>query len=151
MKNSLAFFSGILYRNFITYSHQRLEEMGLSSGLLYFVLYIGKHPGCSPGELAEKLQMDSGHTTRSVDKLVNSAFVIREKSLEDKRKYILNLTEKGQQVFQLSYDLFEEWDQMAMAGLSKEESDLLNDLVKRVLRQCGESNNNGCNYYMRGE
>lgn len=33
-----------LHREFAAYTTQRLQELGLSFGLIYFVIYVGKHP-----------------------------------------------------------------------------------------------------------
>ena len=37
-----------LYREFAAYTTQRLQELGLSFVLIYFVIYVGKHPDCTP-------------------------------------------------------------------------------------------------------
>ena len=39
-----------LHREFAAYTTQRLQELGLSFGMIYFVLYVGKHPDCTPSE-----------------------------------------------------------------------------------------------------
>ena len=44
-----------LYREFAAYTTQRLQELGLSFGLIYFVIYVGKHPDCTPSELTKAL------------------------------------------------------------------------------------------------
>ena len=35
-----------LHRRFAAYTTQRLQELGLSFGMMYFVIYVGKHPDC---------------------------------------------------------------------------------------------------------
>ena len=37
-----------LHRRFAAYTTQRLQELGLSFGMMYFIIYVGKHPGCTP-------------------------------------------------------------------------------------------------------
>lgn len=64
MEQTLAFDINLLRGDFIQFCAQRLKELGLSQGLLYFLLYVGRHPGCSAGELASVIGADSGHTTR---------------------------------------------------------------------------------------
>ena len=43
-----------LHRRFAAYTTQRLQELGLSFGMMYFVIYVGKHPGCTPSELTQR-------------------------------------------------------------------------------------------------
>lgn len=42
-----------LHKEFAAYTTQRLQELGLSFGLIYFVIYVGKHPDCTPSELTK--------------------------------------------------------------------------------------------------
>ena len=37
-----------LHRAFAAYTSQRLQELGLNFGQMYFILYVGKHPDCTP-------------------------------------------------------------------------------------------------------
>ena len=45
-EQSLAFFTTLLNKDFTNYCNRRLAEAGLLQGQLYFILYVGKHPGC---------------------------------------------------------------------------------------------------------
>ena len=55
MMQSLAFHVSVLRKDFSNYCGEKLGEMGLTPGLLYFVTYVARHPGCSPKELAREL------------------------------------------------------------------------------------------------
>ena len=46
-----------LHKEFAAYTTQRLQELGLSFGLIYFVIYVGKHPDCTPSELTKDLHL----------------------------------------------------------------------------------------------
>ena len=81
-----------LHRRFAAYTTQRLQELGLSFGMMYFIIYVGKHPGCTPSELTQRLHLDWGHSQRSLTKLAEDGFLTKEKS---GRSYHLELTEKG--------------------------------------------------------
>ena len=123
----------LLRKDFTEYCGQKLSEQGLSQGLLYFILYIGKHPGCSPGELSRSLQMDAGHSTRSLTRLEETGFILRQANPADKRSCILELTDKGQDAFDLSHDLFDRWEAEAVRGLTQEEHTQLLALLRRIL------------------
>ena len=47
-----------LHRRFAAYTTQRLQELGLSFGMMYFIIYVGKHPGCTPSELTQRLHLE---------------------------------------------------------------------------------------------
>lgn len=134
MVNSLAFYVTLLRRQFVDYCNQRLQELGLSQGLLFFIIYVGKHPGCSPKELAENLQMDTGHAARSLAKLEQAGFLRQSPNPCDKRSHLLNLTGRGQEAFRVSHELFFLWDQELMCEMSQEDRENLLGLLERLTR-----------------
>lgn len=138
METSLAYQISALKKDFTMFCNEKLQEVGLSIGLMFFVIYIGKHKHCSPGELSCAIRMDTGHTTRSIDKLVKGGFVQKEKSKVDKRIQQLVLTKKGEEAFLFIYDLFEQWDRSRLKEFSKEEKEMLYALLNKA-RKGGES------------
>ena len=47
-----------LHRRFAAYTTQRLQELGLSFGMMYFIIYVGKHPGCTPSASLVRLRWE---------------------------------------------------------------------------------------------
>ncbi|MGL5693603.1 MAG: bilirubin utilization transcriptional regulator BilQ [Peptostreptococcaceae bacterium] len=139
MHDTLAYYISVLRKDFTIFCNERLIDLGISQGLLYFIIYIGKNPNCSPTELSNKLKLDSGHTTRSIDKLVKSEFIVKEKNINDKRSSVLNLTEKGKNVFQESYKMFYSWDNKVLKNISEEEENILIKVISKIAL---EKNNN---------
>lgn len=133
MKNTLAYYITMLRKDFTTFCNERLNKICLSQGLLFFLIYIGKHPECSIGDLSEGLNADSGHTTRSIDKLVQSDFVIRKRKANDKRASQLSLTEKGQGALKEIYDMFNQWDEEILRDLSPENRETLLQLISTLV------------------
>ena len=118
-----------LYREFAAYTTQRLQELGLSFGLIYFVMYVGKHPDCTPSELTKDLHLDWGHSQRSLNKLAEGGFLTKAKS---GRSYALTLTEKGEQAFAISHQVFFTWDDARLANLTPTEKDQLQVLLQKA-------------------
>ena len=65
MFDTFAYLITSLRKDFTEFCNEKLQEMGLTQGLLFFILYAGKHPQCSPKELTEALHMDTGYCARS--------------------------------------------------------------------------------------
>lgn len=59
MFDTFAYLITSLRKDFTEFCNEKLQEMGLTQGLLFFILYAGKHPQCSPKELTEALHMDT--------------------------------------------------------------------------------------------
>ncbi len=129
MFDTLSYQFTVLYRDFFAYTSHRLQQLGLSYGVLFLLIYIGKHPGCSQGELTTALGLDWGYCQRSLLKLVSDGFLTREKR---GRAYHLNLSEKGQEAFQISHQVFFDWDELALKDLSSDEKEELRTILKKI-------------------
>lgn len=138
MQKTLSFCALVLEKNFSAFCNQRLQETGLTQGLLQFLIYIGKNTNCSTGELVKVLHIDFGHGQRSIDKLVNDGFVIRKKNENDKRAYGLTLTQKGDEAFKVCHQVFFEWDEKVLQDFSIIEKEQLFYLLEKIINRKGE-------------
>ena len=145
MPRSLSIYLSILRSDFFDYCEAKLREVGLSNGLLFFVIYLGKHPGCTMGALAAALDADTGHTSRSVNKLVQTGLAIRTENPSDGRSYLLRLTEAGEQVFERMHTLFDEWDEMTLRGMAPEDREQLYSLLERLVLEKRSDRHGPCN------
>lgn len=139
MEQTLSYYSTAFYRDFSAYTAEKLQELGLNYGALFFVIYVGKHPGCTPSELTKTLGLDWGHSQRSIEKLVRGGFLTKERSGGNRRTYQLALTELGGRAFQVSRQVFSDWDQEKLGVLSEDERTQLLRLLKKVAGQARES------------
>ncbi len=132
MQDSLAFQVTMLRKNFTDFCNAELRERGLSQGQLFFVLYIGRHPACSPKEIGADLHMDSGHVTRSLAKLEQAGFIEQHTNPEDRRARTLSLTQTGEEAFRVSHELFGRWDDEVMANMDPEQRSQLMSLLSEL-------------------
>lgn len=126
---TLSYYSTIFYRSFAAFTGGQLQAVGLNFGLLFFVIYVGKHPGCSPSELTKALHLDWGYSQRSLNKLAEDGFLSREKH---GRSYALTLTDRGQQAFVISHQVFFTWNDTRLANLNDTEKDQLLALLQKA-------------------
>ena len=129
MDHTLAYHVTVLYREFMAYTSQRLQQLGLSFGLLFLVVYVGKHPGCTQAELTGALGLDWGYSQRSITRLVEGGFLIRCK---EGRAYHLTLSWLGERAFQVSHQVFFDWDEAFLAPLTGAEQEQLLQLLGKI-------------------
>lgn len=132
MFHTLAYYAIVFHRSFTAYTTQQLQQLGLNFGSLFSVIYVGKHPGCTQAELTAALGLDWGYSQRSITKLVEDGFLAREKS---GRAYHLDLSPKGQQAFQVSHQVFFDWDKEVLAALDPEEREQLLALLAKAMKK----------------
>lgn len=133
MQIKLASYISELRRNFVNECSRKLQEDELTPGTLYPLLYIGRHPGCSPKEVTEALNMDWGLAHRTLDRLVSCQLISKEKNPLDRRRSSLNLTEKGSLVFQKSHDIIVSWNKEKLSVLTPQEQVCLESALKKML------------------
>lgn len=131
--STLSYYTTELYKEFAAYTTEKLRELDLNFGQMYFIIYVGKHPDCTPSELTSTLKLDWGYSQRSVAKLVEDGFLIKEK--KSGRSYQLTLTSLGKQAFDVCHQVFYDWDGIKLVGLTKEEQQLLLDLLCKITIQ----------------
>lgn len=132
MFQTLAYYVTVFHRGFTAYTTRRLQELGLHFGSLFPLLYVGKHPGCTQAELTEALGLDWGYSQRTVTRLVEEGFLTREKK---GRAYHLDLSAKGQEAFQVSHQVFFDWDAQALTALDTHEREQLFALLAKATRK----------------
>ena len=132
MFQTLAYYATSFHRSFVNYTTAKLQTLGLNFGSLFLVIYVGKHPGCTQTQLTSDLNLDWGYSQRSVTKLVEEGFLTREKS---GRCYHLNLSDKGQQAFEVSHQVFFDWDEQVLSALSLQERDQLFTLLAKAAQK----------------
>jgi len=59
------------------------------------IKYISGHRSASISELAEAFDMDRGMITTLLSKYLKNECIIKERSIEDKRSFMIKLTERG--------------------------------------------------------
>ena len=126
---TLSYLCTMLYRDFFSYTSQRLQELGLNNGALFFLLYVGKNPHCTQAELTNALKLDWGYCQRSILKLVEDGFLVRAK---EGRAYHLDLSKQGRQAFDVGHQVFFDWDAGKLGGLSAQEREQLFALLQKV-------------------
>lgn len=75
------------------------EDMSFYRGEIHLIKMIGDFPGIHSSELARKFGITRPVVHKTLQKLSERGFVIREDDPEDKKRYLLYLTEKGKTAY----------------------------------------------------
>lgn len=128
--STLSYYTTELYKEFAAYTTEKLHELGLNFGQMYFIIYVGKHPECTPSELTSALKLDWGHSQRSRCETCRRWFSDQRK--ETGRSYRLTLTPLGKQAFDVCHQVLFDWDATKLTGLTNEEQQLLLNLLCKI-------------------
>jgi DNA-binding MarR family transcriptional regulator len=109
------------------------KQFGLSIPEWRVIAILGRFPGLSAVEVAERTLMDKVAVSRAVTKLVKNGRLDREFADADRRRSILNLSEEGRRVHNEVAPLALQFERDLLQGLSEEETEKLDIIMERLL------------------
>ena len=109
------------------------QRFGLTIPEWRVIAILGRFPGLSAVEVAERTMLDKVAVSRAVTKLIKSGRIDREFADADKRRSILNLSEEGRKVHDEIAPLALGIEDDLLHGLTDEQVAMLNDVIERLL------------------
>lgn len=97
------------------------------------IAILGRFPGLSAIEVADRTMMDKVAVSRAVTKLIKNGRIDREFADADKRRSILNLSEEGKRVHDDVATLALQFERDLIHGMNEEEIESLNAMMDRLL------------------
>lgn len=116
-----------------TIAHVYDERFGLSIPEWRVIAVLGRYPGLSAVEVAERTLMDKVAVSRAVTKLIKNGRIDRQFADADRRRSILNLSEEGRRVHNEVAPLALKFERELLASLDEEERDRLDTIMNRLL------------------
>ena len=100
----------LLKKNNKKYLNDRLSDYNLTLVQGICLLAIDENENITQKELADLLNITKSGITKSVNNLQKDSFIIKERSQDDARQFVLRLTEKGEKIIPLLYEIKSEWE-----------------------------------------
>ena len=109
------------------------KRFGLSIPEWRVIAILGRYPGLSAVEVADRTLMDKVAVSRAVTKLIKNGRIDREFADADRRRSILNLSEEGKQVHNEIAPLALEFEQQLVQNISDDDYDKFNSVLEQLL------------------
>lgn len=100
------------------------------------LIILNDNSKISQNELANLIFKDNASITRMIELMVRKEYLIRTIHQEDRRKFNLEITEKGIKTIELIEPIVQLNRQTALNGLSLEEITLLDKTLKKIIMNC---------------
>ena len=101
------------------------------------IAVLGRFPGLSAVEVAERTFLDKVAVSRAVTKLIKNGRIDREFADADKRRSILNLSEEGKKLHDEIAQLALQFESDLLEGFSVDELEKLNSIMERLMARAG--------------
>ena len=109
------------------------KEFGLSIPEWRVIAILGRFPGLSAVEVAEQTFLDKVAVSRAVTKLLKSGRIDREFADADRRRSILNLSEKGREVHDGVAKLALDFERNLIDGLDEADIENFDKVMDKLL------------------
>jgi len=114
-------------------AHAYEQRFGVTIPEWRIIVILGRFPGLSAVEVAERTMMDKVAVSRAVTKLIKSGRIDREFADADRRRSILELSAEGRRVHDEIAPLALGIEAELLHGLTEEQISTLNGIIDRLL------------------
>ena len=111
---------------------RRFKPYGITVEQWRVLNRLWERDGLTQKELAEQILKDQPNTTRILDKLQKKEIIRREASPDDRRAFIINLTDEGRMLRARLLPIAHRMGDEVFAGLTEEEQQLLRKLLNKI-------------------
>ncbi len=109
------------------------KRFGVSIPEWRVIAILGRFPGLSAVEVADRTMLDKVAVSRAVTKLIRNGRIDRQFADADRRRSILNLSDEGRQVHDEIAPLALTFERDLLQGISAEDYDTFNIVIERLL------------------
>ena len=114
------------------HSKKLVQKYGITSPQLIILQEINRGVEVSVGQLARNVILSDATVTVIIDRLEKQGLVVRTRSLSDKRKVLINLTEKGEEILKKAPPLLQERFTEELNNLETWEQTLILSSLQRI-------------------
>jgi DNA-binding MarR family transcriptional regulator len=113
-----------------------VKDITVDQGLVLIIL--NDNHNIAQNELANLVFKDNASITRMIELMVKKEYITRTIHPEDRRKFNLEITEKGLKTLELIQPVIKNNRQTALEGLSLEEIALLDITLNKIITNCSK-------------
>lgn len=110
-----------------------LEAEGIKGIAFMYVISIKRHPKTNQDFLADFHGVDKSRVARVIRQMELAGYVSREISPENRRQYMLSLTEEGERLYALIQKISSEWERMISRGIPAEDIATTVKTIERMI------------------
>jgi len=103
------------------YMKTKFSKLDLGHDVRY-IMYIYDNPNCSQEDLVNMFGQSKGNIAKILRKLEDKGFIERQTNPENRRKYMLNTTDKGRELVPKFRKISKEWE--IEVGITDEDIEL---------------------------
>ncbi len=129
---SSGFQLGYTYRRAMNLLANNLKPFAITPEQWTVLNQIAIHTGLNQKEVATRVGKDQPTTTRILDLLVKKGLIRREISQQDRRAFLLHVTEKGKKLIESTIPIEQECERLMTEGIDPEQMKLFWAIISQM-------------------
>ena len=109
-----------------------MQKLGVGAGQPKLLVYLSAHGPCHQRELANYFDVDPANVSRMMDSLEKGGFVVRRVDEQNRRRDLVEVTEKGRQAGEAWRTRCQEVEETMLRGVAPEEREHFADYLLRA-------------------
>lgn len=123
------------YRRFAQRNlNKTIENITIDQALL--LIFKNNYPELSQNELGELMFKDNASVTRMIELMAKKDYLERSINKQDRRKYNLNITDKGEKILTDLNTIILSNRKSALRGISNSEITQLKNTLNKIINNC---------------
>ncbi len=123
------------YRRFAQRNlNETIENITIDQALL--LIFLNNHPELSQNEIGELVFKDNASVTRMIELMAKKDYLKRSVNENDRRKYNLSITDKGQNILTDLSDVIASNRKTALKGIADDEIAQLKNTLNKIINNC---------------
>jgi DNA-binding MarR family transcriptional regulator len=124
-----------LYR---MYAQKKLREHGFKITIDQWLVIkcILENPTITQHELSELVFKDNASVTRIIDLLIKANYLEKEINPEDRRKFMLQVTQTGEEIIKNVQEIVLQNRSKALKGIGQEELEIADAVLRKIITNC---------------
>lgn len=114
--------------------NKKLDNITIDQALV--LTFLDKYPKLSQNEIANLIFKDNASVTRMIDLMTKKNYLKRSVDTKDRRKHILNLTDKGNNTLRVLNAVISNNRKATLKGISNEELKQLEQILNKIITNC---------------
>ena len=123
------------YEKLSSWEDAVVKDTGLTTAQAHTIEIIGHSGPIKMKDLAYRIGVTTGTLTVAVDKLENKKLLERKQCKADRRVYLIELTEVGQEYFKQHHNFHIKMTQEIVADLTDEEQELFGNILEKMVKK----------------
>lgn len=120
------------FNGFASWDYSVIRTTDLTVAEVHAIEILGEYGQMNMKSLAQKLGVTTGYTTVTVDKLESKGFAKRESTREDRRIYLISLTDMGLKAYAEHHRYHLKLTEQIKSVLTEEEATQLHTILKKI-------------------